>query len=755
MIFFLSSMATSLATPAAPLPAERFYRTALFFLVLVSVLTLVATGKLDPVTTILAPAAILYKGFRWWRGYPAEMRPSVATRLVLAYVFLFPFDAVFLSRNLASNSSNPALYATLLASVHFLLFVTLIRLYSATTDRDAAFLAMLSFSGVLAAAVFTIDTYFLGFFFAFLLFAVATFVGLEVRRGAAGAVCPPLHADPLRARRFYRALTLATLTVALGGILLGSILFFFFPRFNAGFLSSAGLQTTFMSGFSNSVELGEIGEIKKDSTVVMRVKTGSPVPYPMLRWRGIALTSFDGHRWSSSAGSKERIYPSANGWILINPRNSLQAPASLDLHFTVLLQPMATDSLFAPANLLGVRATFLNGAPGYNSFIHRGNLFRDPTGSIFNNFRNFVQIEYEAESLLPAIQPAVVRAASTDYSDEIRSTYLQLPRSLDPRIPELARQITQAETNPYDKSVALEFYLQRNFSYTLNLTGKPGQDPLAHFLFETRAGHCEYFASAMAVMLRTLGIPSREVNGFLPGEFNDVGGDYIVRASDAHSWVEAYFPGSGWITFDPTPPGQDSGSGLFSRLGMYLDWVQLNWNEWVINYDFSHQTLLAQNVQRTSRNWNELAGDWRRKLSDHTIGALTRWQKKHAVLGLLLPAVLVVFLILLRFDWIRSVFRWLSLSLQLRRSPMDRRNPQLASRLYSELVRLLEKRGYSRLDTQTPLEFASSSELQPELVPAVREFTHLYAEARFGDRPCDALRLRSLLQQVRSAPRPR
>ncbi len=744
-------MTTFIPSLASPLPAEHFYRTALFFLVLVSVLTLVATGKLDPITTIFVPAAILYKGFRWWRGYPAEMRQSVATRLVLAYVFLFPFDALFLSRSLASNSSNPALYAALLASVHFLLFVTIIRLYSATTDRDAAFLAMLSFSGVLASAVFTIDTYFLGFFFAFLVFAVATFVGLEVRRGAAGAISPPLHADPLRERRFYRALTFATLTVALGGILLGSILFFFFPRFNAGFLSSAGLQTTFMSGFSNSVELGEIGEIKKDSTVVMRVKTGSPVAYPMLRWRGIALTTFDGHRWFSSTNAKEKVYPASNGWISINSRNSIEGPTSLDLHFTVLLQPIATDSLFAPANLLGVRASFLNGVPGYNTYIHRGNIFRDPTGSIFNTFRNFVQIEYEAESLLPTVQPTVARTASTDYSDEIRATYLQLPHSLDPRIPELARQITRSENNAFDKSVALEFYLQRNFSYTLNLTARPGQDPLAHFLFESRAGHCEYFASAMAVMLRTLGIPSREVNGFLPGEFNDVGGDYIVRASDAHSWVEAYFPGSGWITFDPTPPGQDSGSGLFSRLGMYLDWMQLNWNEWIINYDFSHQTLLAQNVQRTSRNWNDVARDWHRKLSDHTIGALTRWQKKHALLGIFLPVVLVLFLIILRFDWIRSLFRWLSLYLQLHRALGGRSNPQLASRLYAELLRLLEKRGYLRLNTQTPLEFASSSGLQPELVPAVREFTRLYAEARFGDRPCDALRLRSLLQQVRSA----
>jgi len=748
-------MSTSLATPASSLPAERFYRTALFFLVLTSILSVVSTGKLDPVTTILAPIVILFKGFRWWRGYPAELRQPVATRLVVAYLFLFPVDAFFLSRSLATNTSNPALYAALLAAVHFLLFITVVRLYSATSDRDATFLAMLSFAGVLAAAVFTIDTYFLGFFVAFLVFAVATFVGLEVRRGAAGSLFPSFLANPLRERRFYRALTLATLSVAVGGMFLGSILFFFFPRFNAGYLSRAGLQTTLMSGFTNSVELGEIGEIKKNTTVVMRVRTGSPVGYPLLRWRGIALTNFDGHRWYSSNRSKEVVLPSGNGWIYLNTPKTIEGRTAVDLHFTVFLQPIATDSLFAPANLLAIRGTFLADSAGYNSFLRRGHLFRDSTGSIFNTFRNFVQIEYEAESLLPAVQPAVARTASTDYSEEIRDTYLQLPSSLDRRIPQLAQRITQSGKNRYDKAVTLEAYLRRNFSYTLNLSGKPGQDPLAHFLFETRAGHCEYFASAMAVMLRTLGIPSREVNGFLPGEFNDLGGDYIVRASDAHSWVEAYFPGSGWITFDPTPPGPDSGSGLFSRFGLYLDWIQLNWNEWIINYDFSHQVQLAQNVQHASRNWNEVMHEWHRRITNLTVGRLTRWQRKHSLLGVLFPIALVFLLLILRFDWIRSFFRWLSLTLQLRRAPTERSNPQLASRLYAELLRLLEKRGFSRPDTQTPLEFATSSGLQPELVPAVREFTDLYAQARFGGRPCDFLRLRILLGQIRSAVRAR
>jgi len=303
--------------------------------------------------------------------------------------------------------------------------------------------------------------------------------------------------------------------------------------------------------------------------------------------------------------------------------------------------------------------------------------------------------------------------------------------------------------------VAMESYLRNNFSYTLNLTGKPGDDPLAHFLFETRAGHCEYFASAMAIMLRTLGIPSREVNGFLPGEFNDLAGDYIVRASDAHSWVEAYFPGSGWVTFDPTPPGAGSAAGLFSRLALYVDWFQLNWNEWIINYDFSHQIQLARNVRQNSTDWASVVRRKFERMKRRGMNRLTAWQAFHPFLSVVFPIALVLALVILRFDWIRASLRWLALSWQLRRSPAERNNPQLASRLYAELLRLLEKRGLARPVSQTPLEFATSSGLQPDLAAPVREFTELYVEARFGARPCDSLRLRALMEQIRSAPRAR
>jgi transglutaminase-like putative cysteine protease len=749
-------MASVITAPALPLPADRFYRTALFFLVLTSTLAIVTTGKLDPVTTTLAASAVIYKGFRWWRGYPAELRQTLATRMVVAYLFFFPVDIIFVSRNFMGTAANSTLFSALLASVHFLLFVTIVRLYSAVTDRDALFLAMLAFAGILASAVFTIDTYFLAFFLIFLLSAVAVFLGLEIRRGASQAIFPPVAARSDRERRFHRALSLAALTVAAGAVLFGSILFFVFPRFSAGYFAHSNSQPSFMSGFSDNVELGQIGEIKKSSAVVMRVRTGSPVNYPLLRWRGIAMTTFDGHRWSADDPRQRNISrPVREGWIPLVDPTELEGRPAVEIHFTVWLEPTGSEVIFAPFRPIALRGNFSAEGGNYDGEVRHSYLAHDSSASIFNPAHKYAAIRYDGISVLPVARPMDARNAGTNYPTDIRDTYLQLPAPLDPRISQLARQITASANSPLDKSIKLESYLRSNFAYTLNLTGKPGKDPLAHFLFDVKAGHCEYFASAMAVMLRTLKIPARVVNGFLPGEYNDVAGDYIVHASDAHSWVEAYFPGFGWLVFDPTPPANDSSLSLLSRLGMYIDWFQLNWNEWVINYDFTHQLVLAQNVRRNSADWTEALRTKFRNLEAHLMGKLTTWQGSHNNLRVVFPAALVLLLFILRFDWIRKFFLWLALQWQVNSAAAAGNNPQLASRLYSELLRLLEKRGYSRPSTQTPREFAASSRLQAELVPAITEFTELYARARFGGKPCDSLRLRSLLDQVRSAPRSR
>jgi len=748
-------MASSIATPGSSLPADRFYRTALFFLVLTSVLTLVGTGKLDLITTILAPALVVYKGLRWWRGNPPELEHSLATKLAVGYLPVFALDLLFVSRIMAGDAPNPGLYASLLAVVHFLLFVTLVRLYSVTTDRDALFLSMLAFAGVLASAIFTVDTSFLAFFVVFLVFAVGVFVGLEIRRGATGAVFPPMGVDLRRERKFNRALFLASLSVSLGAVVIGSVLFFVFPRFSAGYFARTGMQPSLMSGFTDNVELGQIGQIKKSNSVVMRVQTGAGVNYPLLRWRGIALTNFDGRRWSSTQLKMRTQEPMSNGWIGLASRRRLEAKPAAEVQFVILLQPLASDALFAPAQVMALRGNFSGEAGSYDAAARHSTLSVDSTGSIYNPFHNFSPIRYEGISILPVARPGQARFAGTDYPQEIRDTYLQLPPKMDPRIPQLARKMVGTADNPYDQALAVENYLRTNYGYTLNLTGKPGADPLAHFLFETKAGHCEYFATAMAVMLRTLGIPSREVNGFLPGEYNDVGGDYIVRASDAHSWVEAYYPGYGWLTFDPTPPSNDQPTGLFARLALYIDWFQLTWNEWVINYDFSHQIFLAKNVGQVSTDWKD---KWRKKMQhaqDHGMERLTEWQRAHSWLRFLVPVFLVLSLALLRVGWLRSFFRWLRLAWLAHLPEAERNNPQMASRLYSELLRLLEKRGFTRRETQTPREFAATFALQGGLAPTVQEFTDIYVQSRFGGSPCDAFRLRALLETIRSMPRPR
>jgi transglutaminase-like putative cysteine protease len=747
-------MASAATAPtAAVLPAERFFRASLLLLVLTSVGTLSLTGKLDPFTAILAPAAVIYKSVRWWRGRPNELRNNQATVAVLAYLVFFPFDVLIFSRLSVANSANPPLYAALVGTVHFLIFVMLVRLYSAATDRDATFLTMLAFAGILASAVLTVDTTFLFCFFAFLIFGVATFIGMELRRAAQGTLSPGIHAGTReRDRRLNRALGYASLSVALGAIVIGGTLFFFFPRFSAGYLGRTSFNPALMTGFTDDVELGQIGEIKKDSTIVMRVETGQPVSYPRLRWRGIALTNFDGKRWTSSERGAETLMPDSEGWIYAGglARGDARAPGLL---YTVYLEPLASDAIFVPGKVVSLRGNFSGESGSTYSTSRKTYLFRDSTGSLYNPFHNYTAVRYAGFSRLPVLDPAKLRASGTDYPEDIKQRYLQLPE-LDRRIVPLAQQITARADTPYDKAAAMELYLRSKFGYTLNLTGKPGDDPLAHFLFETRAGHCEYFASSMTVMLRTLGIPAREVNGFLPGQYNDLGGDYVVRASDAHSWVEVFFPANGWVTFDPTPGGTENAGGLLSRLAQYLDWISLTWNEWIISYDFAHQVVLAQNLKSTSRNWSDSLRVWFEKKQRLVRHSMKNWEFQHSKLRYLLPVALVFFLVILRADMIPELIRRLKIYAQMRVGRSEHTNPQLAARLYSELLRVLDKRGISRHETQTAFEFAVSVG-DSRVAPAVREFTEIYGRARFGEAPCNAVRLRQLLAQVHVAFRSR
>ncbi|MBL8057587.1 MAG: transglutaminase domain-containing protein, partial [Anaerolineales bacterium] len=160
---------------------------------------------------------------------------------------------------------------------------------------------------------------------------------------------------------------------------------------------------------------------------------------------------------------------------------------------------------------------------------------------------------YTVISRRPVFDAERLRAAGTEYPPALAARYLQLPPVISERVRALARDLTAASPTPYDKAVALRDYL-RTIPYDfIPPPHKPGAEVVDTFLFEDRRGVCEMFATAQVVMLRTLGIPARIVAGYGPGDYNPLSGYYTVRQNDAHGWVEAYFPGYGWVPFDPTP----------------------------------------------------------------------------------------------------------------------------------------------------------------------------------------------------------
>ena len=732
-----------------PLPAiQRFFEISLYLLTATGILSLISTDKLDIVTTVLAAAAIAYKGLRLWRGQPAEITARAATALVLGYFMFFPLDLWFFSRDFAAGSPNPLLFSGLLAAIHLLVFSTVVRLYSSRTMRDFIFLALLAFAAMLASAILTVDTTFLIALAIFLFFAVASFVGLEIRRSSVGAVSPALEPRSPAARRLQRALGLTSLLVAAGALCLGALIFLLIPRFTAGYLSAFNVQPVMVTGFSDNVTLGDIGRILQSKALMMRVQIqGDPVRAQDVHWRGAVLTTFDGKRWFTRGFRSQVITPDASGTFQFS--NSHLPPGSFSLlHYTILLEPLGTDAIFVASQPTSLWGRFgMAAAGGAAAPYARSYLLYDHTGAIMNPQQDTVGLRYEGISRIPRVPPRDLRESSSDYPQDIRDTYLQLP-PLDPRIRELAGQITAISPTAYDKAAELERYFRTKFTYTLDLRDMNQPDPLAYFLFVKRAGHCEYFATAMTVMLRALGIPTRYVTGFLPGEYNAVGKDYIIRASDAHSWVEVYFTGYGWITFDPTPPGDAKSSGALDSLAMYWDWFQLRWNEWVINYDYSHQLSLGRSLRSSSRQWSESISQSYEAKRRAAINFIKLAQARLMNSRYALPGCLAFLILMLVFFRGRAMGGFVAIRWSLRAHRAGRLSSDLATFQYRQMLRLLERRGWRKSDQQTPLEFAASIPA-PEFAGPARELTALYQSARFGAQPADARRVSSLLRAIK------
>ena len=159
---------------------------------------------------------------------------------------------------------------------------------------------------------------------------------------------------------------------------------------------------------------------------------------------------------------------------------------------------------------------------------------------------------YRADSFISMYSEDELRAAGQDYPNWVQEKFLSLPDGVPESVYTLARDLTATEPNPYDRAIALENYL-RTIPYTLDVdTGPRNQDIVEYFLFDLQKGYCDYYASAMVVMARAAGLPARYVIGYIGETFDEINQVYIITADQAHAWTEVYFPGYGWIPFEPT-----------------------------------------------------------------------------------------------------------------------------------------------------------------------------------------------------------
>ena len=655
-----------------------------------------------------------------------QFSERVALIIILVSLPLFYLDwralPVFLDIQYleGGTAKRGSVEVTLLA--HLILFLSAVKLLQHKSDRDWFFLYLISFFEVLLAAGLSASPVFLATLVLYLLSALTTIVAFEIqkaRRKVATTqtrlLVPPdsilFRKLPMRRwRRRYletRRLPFVSVGLLLLIVVLALPFFLIAPRTASSALKRGGSGVSGVIGFSDNVTLGEIGQLKRNDEIVMHVRVEEGIVSPLggLRWRGVALDQFTGRGWIKSVEARRfEDKTDDRGFFKLGTTEDLARLTSQ----TFFIEPIDTPVLFGAPRIVAVQ--------GRLPFLRV-----DSESSIQTRPHEQDKVVYKVYSDTAAPAVAVLRSDPLDYSAPAMR-YLHVPRNLDPRIAELAKDLAarSGAHSGYDEALAIETYLRDNYQYSLDLKAS-GPDPLSDFLFHIRSGHCEYFATAMAVMLRTRGIASRVVNGFLPGEYNEAAGAYTVRQSDAHSWVEVYFPQTNsWVTFDPTPPAGRAArlrTGLAAQLSKYSEALELMWVQYVVGYDKQEQRSLAASLRKDLVDLQRGSTN----ALDGARGALPALLRPILIGIAGLGALAVVGLLARRvrhFGWRRGLKVWRT-GTELDSSSVD---------FYERLIKLLEKQGIKREPNQTPMEFASALGLSE-----ARAITNAYNRVRFGE----------------------
>ena len=606
-----------------------------------------------------------------------------------------------------------------LAAGEFAALLCIQRLWHRRTQRDELLLMLMSLLLLCAGAALSAE---LTFGFAFLAYSVTatwamalTHVRFEIEAGRG----PQGSAALLQSKRIATPALLGGLAaLSLLGLIGGAIVFVTFPRVNIGGLRRASRAQP-AAGLGDQVNLSRHGTIADDPRVVLRVRL-DPDPGRNtldMHWRARALETWTGDGWRSAAGTggaTARMPPAPR---LRRSRGRQMALLHADLE---AVAGFSEGVVLTPEGWpLGVEFKRPLNASGIQPHVLLG-----PAGDLFYTPVDIGDLHYVVVTDRDEPPFDSLRGLGAKYPPWIAAD-LAVPADLDPRVAALAREVGGGK-DPADAAAAIESYLSTRLGYTRDLPGEV-KDPIADFLFVRKKGHCELFSSAMVLMLRTLGIPARNVTGYYGGQLTSAG-YYAVRAGDAHSWVEVFFPGAGFVRFDPTPAGA-RGSQLdtvWSRIVLLWDTLQQRWRAFVVDYDLVSQT---QAVKRIGAVLNE-AG---RRLSGKA-GAAPRLRA--VLLGLLILAGTGLLAVAIRRARLRSF------SIRRGGKPVLAADQQRALQLWRKARVELRKAGLELSPSMTPHEAART------VGPALEALASAYTAARWGGAPLPAETARALLRRL-------
>ena len=692
---------------------EKFFRIISYAAVFCGFLSLWVSGSFGPVVTILFVGVLamgwLFERTRW------QISERIGTLLIVLSLPVF-----YLGYRLHYFSFTD--YGSLISGVlaRMILVITAIKVLQKKADRDWIFLYMMSFFEVLLAAALSISALYVASFLIYLVVMTCAFIAFEIRKTSRAVAEKGISHGPAKPFSSARLPVTAIIIVLCIGVL-AMPLFFMLPRVGGAGLGGSTKSVSTSSGFSDSVRLGGFGRIQQNDEVVMRVRLDKrDANQGPLYWRGVALDTFDGQSWSRSASANKQVFTK-------DERDLIQVGfatgrESLVLQ-TIYLEPLDTPVLFALSRPVAVQGNF-------------SLITKDAYGALWF-LRNPERITYKV--LSDRSQPPVVRlrADNQAYSEDAKR-YLQLPPAMDQRISDLAETVTRPSNDRYDKAKAVESYLQNNLGYTLDLKAG-GPDPLSDFLFNVREGHCEYFATAMAIMLRTQGIAARIVNGFQQGEYNETADMYIVRQREAHSWVEVYFPGENtWVRFDPTPfagqPVSENYGGIMSKFTGYLEALEAFWIQYFVAFDNQEQRSLFRSVRNGFVEYQSNVSSYIASLQERFVKWWSAVRGERGVEGTvsavgyavayLTAFVLGVLLLYWLYGKIKVLGWW-----QILVRWFGRSEPATVVEFYERMQHVLASKGFVRKAHQTPLEFAYAVNM-PEAV----RITEKYNRVRFGEK---------------------